>query len=200
MLAITIDVATADALSYEADVLVLKHAQELYGADRQAFSRLEVVHPDLWSKLPEDGDCLSIATLGILGAKRVFFVGVPPLKQFSYDTIRPFAQRALAHLAGTEPEAEHVALTIHGVGSGLNEREAFRAEIGGLASALGEGRFPEALRRITIVNRGERTADRLRMLLSGMLPRGQLLVELKQGRVEDAPRPSACAAMPFHGT
>jgi hypothetical protein len=46
-----------------------------------------------------------------------------------------FARKSLAVLATTLPSVSRVAMTLHGVGYGLDEVESFRSELAGLLDA-----------------------------------------------------------------
>ncbi|MET0399084.1 MAG: hypothetical protein ABW277_19985 [Longimicrobiaceae bacterium] len=166
---IYIAVEKADALAFPTDVLVLKYAQALYGADRAAVSRLENEGMKVEAKLPPPGGHRLLSTGGTLEARSVLFLGVPPLHSFDYQGLREFGQRALEVLAGTAPETRHVSLTLHGPGYGLDESEALRAEVAGLMDAIASRDYPEALERITIVERSGGRAQRLSRLLSTLL-------------------------------
>jgi hypothetical protein len=104
----------------------------------------------------------------------ILFVGVEPLGRFDYETIRLFAKRVLSALQEERPSTEHVVLTLHGGGFGLDEAEAFRAEVAGLLDAIQESRIPKTLRMISIVERDTQTAGRMRDVLSTLLPHGVL--------------------------
>ena len=79
---IPINVISDDALSFQADVLVLKYAQASYGVDHAVTKRLSKLHAKLGSSLPEFGKFLKIDTFGVLGAKEVLYVGVEALPEF----------------------------------------------------------------------------------------------------------------------
>ena len=110
-------------------------------------------------------------------AERLLFVGVPPLREFGYGEIRAFARRALTALAREMPEAARILLTLYGVGFGLDEKEAFAAEIAGLVDAIRNDEYPEALRTITLVEFNPSRANRLATTLWGLLPDGRITRE-----------------------
>jgi len=56
-------------------------------------------------------------------------------------------------------------MTMHGVGYGLDEQESFLSQLAGLLEAARSDLAPSKLRRITIVERNKRRADRLREIL-----------------------------------
>ena len=77
-----ISVASGDAFEFDADVLVLKYAQSLYGADRAAFGRLSGIGIKL--DLPKPADFTFQKSLGSMNPRSVLFVGVKPLLEFAY--------------------------------------------------------------------------------------------------------------------
>src|SRR5262249_2122942 len=140
-----IRVLQGDALEISADVLVLKHAQALYGVDKLVVDELEARGLAVRNDLPKRNRVKLIDTAGHLGAKSVLFVGVVALGEFEYEAIRGFSERALASLAGAKVTAPHVAFTLHGTGYGLDEAEAFRAELAGIIDAAESGNCPPGI-------------------------------------------------------
>jgi hypothetical protein len=132
---------------------------------------------------------------------------VLPLLQFEYGQIRQFASYALQVVVHQVPEAEHIAMTMHGVGYGLDEKEAFLAQLGGLFDALRDFPFPLSLRRVTIVERNRGRAERLKQLLDENYPaatgaRGGTSVRAAAERASGAgagssAKPHIFVAMPF---
>jgi hypothetical protein len=98
------------------------------------------------------------------------FVGVDSLWQFGYREIREFGYRSLAWLAGTSFNLQHILVTIHGPGYGLDEMEAFESEIAGFVEAITAGNYPKSLARITVVEHHRGRAQRLNKLLTHLLP------------------------------
>ena len=78
------------------------------------------------------GEHLLLPTRGKLPCKHVLFCGVVRLWDFGYAEIRRFAAQAMKTLAMTDAEQVCVAMTMHGVEYGLDEREAFAAQVAGL--------------------------------------------------------------------
>jgi hypothetical protein len=165
-----IRVLQGDALEIAADVLVLKYAQALYGVDNLVVHRLEATGPAVRGTLPKPDEFRLINTGGYLAAKSVLFVGVVSLGAFEYETIREFSKRALIWLAGAKPAPAHIAFTLHGVGFGLDESEAFRAELAGILDAVETGDCPSGI-LVTIIERDTGRARRLQTLLDAILPR-----------------------------
>jgi hypothetical protein len=164
-----IRVLQGDALEISADVLVLKYAQALYGVDELVVDRLEAIPLKVRNKLPKPDDVSLIDTRGHLGAKSVLFVGVVALRRFGYKEIREFSKRALTSLAGAKPGASHIVFTLHGAGYGLDEAEAFRAELAGIIDTAESGDCP-GIDLVTIVEYDAGRAERLQTLLDAILP------------------------------
>lgn len=169
---ISIVVEHGNALEFDADVLVLKYANALYGVDRAAVEALTSKVPDVGARLPKPAGYYIAPPTDAVAASRVLFVGVGPLRQFGYGEIRNFARKALASLAGEMPRARHVALTMHGAGYGLDESEAFESEVAGLLDSIASGDVPVDLAKISIVEQNAGRAERLKVLLDRLLPSG----------------------------
>jgi hypothetical protein len=168
---IEIVIQHGDALRVAADVLALKYANALYGADRAAVHAIEESGSVIRDRLPKPSGFYFGSANGAIAAKNVLFVGVGPLRQFGYKEIRAFSRKVLEALAGEAPNVEHVVLTIHGPGYGLDEAEAFASEVAGLADAVGSRDFPVALRKITIVEANAGRTKRLRTLFDQLFLR-----------------------------
>jgi hypothetical protein len=167
---ISITVKTGDALDTPCDVLVLKYAQRLYGVDWEVASRLESAGMSMTDQWPKPDDFRLIAPPNTVRARTVLFVGVPTLGQFDYAAIRRFASCALRILAGALPATKHIVLTLHGVGFGLDESEAFRAELAGILDVIQTSDYPDCLEKITIIEEDQGRAKRLSLLLTEVLP------------------------------
>ena len=174
-------IAFSDVTRYATDALVLKHAQALYGADAVVYDRLQ--NAGISVSLPDEGEIAVVETTGALAARNVIFLGVQPLFRFGYPNIREFARAAVESVADRVPNAHEIALTIHGPGYGLDDMEAFEAELAGLIDALRTGRTPPQLNRIAFVEHDERRAERLVARLKELLPSGRLAVD-KDGRAQ----------------
>jgi hypothetical protein len=208
--AIMIGVESGDALAFRADVLALKYAQALYGVDEAVVERFS--EPGIVDLMPKVAGFRLIDSRGRLGAQAVLFVGVKPLRQFGYQEIREFGRKVLVSLAGAKPNTKHVCLTVHGPGYGLDEAESFEAEIAGLLDAITTGDFPEALDRITIIERNPARAGRLKRFLSQLVPRSKVDLDgkgsleslgerpaerLRAAGYTSASKPNVFVAMPF---
>ncbi|MGN6201806.1 MAG: hypothetical protein ACTHNY_05320, partial [Solirubrobacterales bacterium] len=94
---VSIEVWPLDALAYDGDVLVLKHAQVSLGVDRAAKERLGL---SLEMNLAPGGYQI-VEGRPNLSVGHVVFLGVPELQAFGYSEIRLFARRAVS-LVGQE--------------------------------------------------------------------------------------------------
>jgi hypothetical protein len=164
---VTISVTPGNVLSFDADVLVLKYASGLYGADAEVAERLETAGISM--SFPEIHQWESSATSGAIAAKDVIFIGVGPLYGFEYPQIREFARTAIAAIADRFADARHAAVTLHGPGYGLDEMEAFDSEVAGLIDGLRARAVDTRLLRITIVEFDRRRARRLAARLKELL-------------------------------
>ena len=170
-----------DIRRIKADVLVLKYAQKFHtGPDAQAFSTLAIVHKGLDKKLPKPRSFLLVESKGSLPAANVLFSGVVDIEKFRYHRIRDFSFNSLRYLARAKPEAEHICFTLHGVNYGLDESEAFEAEVAGLMDAIEKGIYPSHLKKITIVDIHAPRVERLKSVLANLLADGSINVQERQ--------------------
>lgn len=153
-----VSVACADVTDFRADALVLKFAQNLYGADLAVYNRLAPEQRSV--PMPAIGQHVWHRTRGILGVDAVFFLGVASLYTFGYSEIRDFAARAVETVDAELPNASHLALTIHGPGYGLDEVEAFESALAGVIDALSNVASSNNISRVTFVERNEGRARR----------------------------------------
>jgi hypothetical protein len=195
----------ADIVDFACDVLVLKYAQNFYGAD-ELIAGLLVAEAVI---SPQPGKHVLIPSQGKVAAKNVLFVGTLPLYQFHYGQIRTFASNSLQILAENLPDVMHVAMTMHGVGYGLDEKESFLAQIAGIFDAFRDGNVPSTLERITIVENNSGRATRLRNILKENLPAASSISKKKSNRqvlpspgisnagIRSDNKPHVFVAMPF---
>jgi hypothetical protein len=157
-----ITVVCGDITDFACDVAVLKYAQAFYGADQAV--ALKVSNYPQHIK-PAPGAFIRIPTEGKIAARQVLFVGVPDLWKFDYEQIRVFSSASLKILAQQMPSARTVAMTMHGVNYGLDERESFFSQVIGIMDAVKSRDIPPSLSQITIVEQNEERAARLQSLL-----------------------------------
>lgn len=203
---IEIRILEEDGLTYRADALVLKHAQALYGLDRKA-----VVHtgidPDL---LPKPGEYQQFPRHPNVAAGAMLFIGTRPIGEFTYSDVRDFGYRALACVANSLRDVTEIAVTLHGVGYGLDETECFDAEVAGILDAVRSGDVPHPLRIVSFLElnagRAARMRRRLERLVGSDTPAGVGAAEsiaqtsgevLRQVGTATQRREHAFVAMPF---
>lgn len=162
---VIVNVVEDDVLTYSCDLLVLKYAQASYGVDK-AVAEVAGVNPDL---LPRVGGDLPVSRPRNLGYDSLLFVGVSPIQEFGYASIRELSRRALARAVAIRPPVREIAMTMHGTGFGLDESAAFSSQVAGIVDALELGAFPRSLQVITIIERMGSRADRLRVMLAELL-------------------------------
>jgi hypothetical protein len=166
------DVVNDDVLTFPTDVLALKYAQGLHGADLAVAEALDVPEGVLHARLSQPGSYHLLPGQNLLAAARVLFVGVASLWHFRYAQIREFAARVLSALEEAAPQTRHLAVTIHGVNYGLDELESFTAEVAGFLDGHARGEVPPSLERITFVEYNAKRAARLTTALHHLLPEG----------------------------
>lgn len=171
---ITIEVKNADALTFETDVLVLKHSQALYGLDRMVVGAFADRGLNIEEQLPPEGGYFSIEAPANIAARKVFFVGTPRLRKFGYKEIRSFASQALSFLNAAGEEPVEIAVTVHGVGYGLDEEEAFSSQLAGFVDGITRGDMPPTLRKITFIEFDRRRATLLSNILESLIPSGAI--------------------------
>jgi hypothetical protein len=167
---ITFEVEVGDVTTFGADVVALKFAQRFYGADGAVAAALGADAGDIAESLSRLGEYKLLPSRGRLGAKHALFLNVGFLYDFGYEEIRWFAAEVLRALASAAPSTRHLAMTIHGVGYGLDEAEALRSQLAGCLDAFDVGSYPAALERLTIVDRNPGRAQRLRIVLNDAIP------------------------------
>lgn len=159
---INIRVEISTVVHFRCDVLVLKHAQEFYGSDARVANALMLTGEVKDEIHPKPGEHVLLESRGTVQAQYVLFVGVARLGNFDYSDIRSFVALALKIISKELPQARHIAMTVHGVGFGLDEREAFLAQLGGIADAE---QTPISIEKISIVERDPKRASRLEAIL-----------------------------------
>jgi hypothetical protein len=172
---ITVSVVCADILDFAADVVVLKYANGLHGADAAAYERLGRAGAVL--TMPKAQEWIAVNTSGALRAPHLIFIGVGSLYGFEYPKIREFSRTAISAVGQALKESESIAITLHGPGYGLDEMEAFDAEVAGLVDGIRMGLIPPRLLRVSIVERDSRRAERLASRLREVLPNNSISIQ-----------------------
>jgi hypothetical protein len=162
-----------DVFAYPSDAVALKYAQEFHGADLAAADALwkwpskQPGHRDLW--LPGVGDSAVYPTEGRMKPRHLVLVGVVPIDQFEYAEIRDFSRRAITSVEKLA-ECQELSLTLHGINYGLDESEAFTAELAGFLDAIRRREWPSHLRKVTIVESDKGRVERLSRVMRQVLP------------------------------
>jgi hypothetical protein len=205
----SIRVETGDASSRPTAVLVLKYAQAPHGLDRVVLNRMGSARP---TRMPAPGEHVVVLRPDGTTADALVLLGVLPLTRFGYREIREFGTRAVDTVLTELPEARELCLTLHGVNSGLDEREAFRAQVGGVLAALEAAPAGAQLRTVTFVERDARRARRLTSILEELKNpeephpssaltastlRPEAAARLRTAGLDSNGRPHAFVAMPF---
>jgi hypothetical protein len=148
---ISYELRRVDLLRARVDAVALKYAQAFHGADRAVAAAFRESGESIEDfELAIDAYALK-PTGGAIGASLALFVGVPQLGDFLYAEIRRFSTQVLTILSREAPEVRTVAMTLHGVGYGLDILEAARQQLLGVKEALSAGSYPEALEAVVIV-------------------------------------------------
>lgn len=170
-----------DITTIKAEVVALKYAQKFHGADSGVAVALQQVGWTLEGLSPHIGEQQLVETRGGIAAPSALFVGVPSLDSFDYSEIRHFSETVLRTLAQKAPQTHHLAMTIHGVGYGLDEVEALLAQIGGYVDAIQREQFPQLLTTITIVERDLGRLQRLQAALERDIPESRFVMRTTPG-------------------
>ncbi len=201
---ISVAVAEGDALKLEADVLALKFAQNLYGAEKVAVDSVSKINKDIYKQLPSTGESIILETNGTIEAPRIMFYGVPPINEFSYNQVREFGKGVLESLSLHAPTVTHIGLTVPGLLWGLDDIEALQEQMAGMQESINGHKFPPSLQRITIAEINSHRADRLKQNLKKILPQGILPIPSHQEKAKAIPAEVASdkkrhvfVAMPF---
>jgi len=187
-------VVEGDITSIDADVIALKYTQKLRGADEIVAVRLMAAQAvSIDQAWPKVDDSLYVDTKGGVKAAHALFVGVPILRHLGYEQLREFSARTLGLLAETAPQTQHLAMTIHGPGFGLDEIEALISQVNGYFDAIQSGQIPPALQRITIVEMSANRVERLRAALEDYFADGSKAAPMESGwgyelKITDAPQ------------
>ncbi|MEO0378708.1 MAG: hypothetical protein AAF252_00465 [Pseudomonadota bacterium] len=161
-----IEIICGDVRDVAADVLVMKYANGLYGADLAVADRLSIdFHITKGQTKYFEGRFRALPDRPF-AADWVLFFGVGGLFEFRYQQIRAFSAAILTELRANRPDARIVATTIHGPGYGLDEREAFTSQLLGYLDVKGE-ELP-TFEKLLIVERDEQRAFRLGSILEDM--------------------------------
>lgn len=149
------------------DLLLLKHAQSFYGADRAVADRL--LSEGLCTEKgirPKPGKFVVVDTKGSIAPRRVMFLGTLPLSGFTYDEMQVFARSAIEHLAELGLPVRTISTTVHGTGYGLDEGESLQRLVLGFREGL--SRYDSPVEKIIFVTLGDRAERMLATVLRKM--------------------------------
>lgn len=157
-----ITIVHADVREFAVNVLILKYAQAWHGADLAVAKELGLGRGwDVGGDFVKAGQYRIVDGESKVKAEHVLFEGVQPLRDLTYSGIRAFARSALQHVHTEHPDIRHLAMTMHGVAFGLDERESFLSQIAGIVDALSKPDLLPNLEEISIVERVQSRAKRL---------------------------------------
>jgi hypothetical protein len=162
-----VEVVNGDITTTQCDLLVLKYAQGLYGADAVVADTLGLAVDRMRIR---PGDHLVAPAFGKLACRNVLYLGVPDPISFGYAEIRNFGRTVLSLLSTLGVDYSLVAMTMHGVGFGLDEREAFTAQVAGILEYLSSAIPDETPDCVLIVEKDANRFRRISALLAGILP------------------------------
>jgi len=169
---IVIEIVGDDATKIRGDVLALKFAQARFGIDAYVFKKLIEEGQQKEEMSPEPGGYSLLPSACGIAANKILFIGAVPAYEFKYIQVREFGRLTLASLAGIEPQAKSIIVTMHGVGFGLDESESFQSQIAGFIDAVKSAEIPDQLERIIFAERNSGRAERLKIILDEILPNG----------------------------
>jgi len=156
-----LEIVEGNVLNFGCDVLIMKYAQKFRGADSEIAKHLKSQGNPIDQKPLKSGDPVLHVTNGHLPAKQVLYIPTSGPIRFSYAEIRNFTEKAFSTLAREDSNVNHVAMTIHGMGFGLDEHEALMAQIGGIIDFMQSNTHNLNIERISIIERSRRRAIRL---------------------------------------
>lgn len=165
---IEVSVECADIANVPADLLLLKHAQHLYGADQAIVARLAEHGICRETDVsPANGEHVLIETAATIAASRVLFLGVTKLRDFRYREMKQFARRAIELIAEKRLPVRTLSTTVHGAGYGLDVAESLQALIFGFQQGLAASPLAH-LQKIVFAERNPRRCQQLQTLLEGV--------------------------------
>ncbi len=158
-LGFVVEAVEGDALSFKTDVLAVKYAPRSSGLGALVRKNLK----DDIDILPGVDEYRILPGSKTSRAEYVLMVGTGPIITLRYPQLRDLGNRFLEALWEVGLDIEHMSTTLHGVrtGAGLDEVEAFRSLLLGMADAYEAGHYPPTLKRISFV---ERDANRVRVM------------------------------------
>lgn len=172
-------IEVGDILAFDSDVIVLKYAQHFYGADRKVANLLEQRGISRESLSPPPNEYRIVNSVDSINSQFAVFIGVQPGSQFIYKDVREFGAYSVDIVTQKIPQAKHIAMTIHGVGFGLDEAESFLAQLAGIQDSLLNNRKSNSIKRISIVDINRDRVQRLRKVLQKKMESASYGLKLK---------------------
>lgn len=190
MQGIKISLVEGDAFQVEGDTMILKFAQAAHGLDRDIIRELNLRGTSINKKLPKIWKSFFTESRKVTKTKNILFIGTPALWEFGYKEIREFGRKAMVSLSSHNSKCKSAVLTIHGPGYGLDETEAFEAQVAGMLDSVAAEDYPYTLREIIFVERSIGRAERLQTVLANLFPDGYIPTP-KSGGLKDIDKNSA---------
>lgn len=154
-----VEVVEGDALTIEADVLAVKYAPRSGGLGAQVRKYLK----DDIDMLPGVGEYRLLPGGTATMTEYILMVGTAPIFNLRYPQLRELGRGFVESLWEANLDVGHLVTTSHGVrtGAGLDEVEALRSLLLGMADAYEAGHYPPNLKRVTFV---EKDPNRVRVM------------------------------------
>lgn len=170
-LGFTVEVVQGDALTFPADVLVVKHSPNAGGLGAKVRKKLRDTQ-ELDGLLPGLEEYRILPGKGVSACEHVLILGAPPTFSLLYPQLRDLGRRSLQALWNEGLSVRHIVTTNHGVRTGLrlDEVEAFRSLLLGMSDAYDAGEYPPTLQRITFIEVEESRARLMQEALHEFLP------------------------------
>lgn len=212
---IMVKVENVDAILHPSDILVLKHAQLLYGLDETVASRYCDYGGDTTVFAVSKNEARFFSSKGCVASSHILVVGTCPQYSLTYADIRYFAFLALKEISSQYPQATSCTFTLHGMKGdmyGLDEIETFTAELAGFIDALVAKFVPSGLNLITIAEINSQRAGRLSKHLDALFPnhilarsydysnphsKANFLARINSAGAQSDTKPRVFVAMPF---
>ena len=169
-----IEVVEADALTFDAEMLIIKYSPRSGGLDALVRSVLKKAGDStLDDDLPQVGEYRLIQAPKGFRVEWLLVVGAPDVRRLNYEEIRTLGFNMLSSLKSAGTPVKHVVTTAQGVNitRGLDEVEAFRSLLLGFADAVEADLAPAGLEKITIVEMMPYRSTLFRTALNTFLPR-----------------------------
>jgi hypothetical protein len=163
---VTLQLVQGDITEYPADVAAFKYSDGVRGAAEAVAHRLTTQAGVQLNQLSaERVQFTLVPSQGAVSSPQLMYIGSARLRHFGYQAVRELGRNALRGLALHAPETRHLAMTLNGPGTSLDENEAFLHQLRGYLDALDSGEYPAVLERITIIERNEGRFDRIRAFI-----------------------------------